>query len=78
MRLMKVVAALEAEEVCVALFFDAPPPQVDLIADTAPGVLKVGTIVQLAVSDVDHSCVDAVNVTVIHSDTSRFDFLGTL
>eukprot|EP00965_Chrysotila_dentata_P166385 5493272-Pleurochrysis_carterae.AAC.1 len=65
MHLMKVVATLEAEQVCVALFLDAPPPQVDLIADTAPGVLEVGTIVQLAVSDVDRSRVDAVNVRLI-------------
>eukprot|EP00965_Chrysotila_dentata_P174819 5771639-Pleurochrysis_carterae.AAC.1 len=33
--------------------------------DKAPAVLEVGTIVQLAVSDVDRSRVDAVNVTLV-------------
>eukprot|EP00965_Chrysotila_dentata_P104046 3436107-Pleurochrysis_carterae.AAC.1 len=33
--------------------------------DKAPGVLDIGTIVQVAVSDVDHSRVDAVNVTLV-------------
>eukprot|EP00965_Chrysotila_dentata_P007442 241481-Pleurochrysis_carterae.AAC.1 len=33
--------------------------------DKAPGVLEVGTIVQLAVSDVDRSRVDVVNVTLV-------------
>eukprot|EP00965_Chrysotila_dentata_P068563 2265898-Pleurochrysis_carterae.AAC.1 len=33
--------------------------------DKASGVLEVGTIVQVVVSDVDRSRVDAVNVTLV-------------